>query len=175
MLYNWVYDGCSRCPHGAAPLRCLEVGFAGMTHAVQKRIQTTFLKGTVMALFNKLPGYQRSPAGLERKVLRAIPSTLTLGLGALVLPSLLLRLTGRGSWDFDGFVSMVDIYAMGAVLFFVNLVVIVGTAAFIVMVMKGPAYVADAYDLDDAEAPRPLNADGTPKVDRHPKAGRPDS
>lgn len=107
-----------------------------------------------MALFNKLPGFQRSPAGIERKILRAIPSTLTLGLGILVLPSLLLRLTGHGTWDLSHVASMVDIYTMGAVLLFVNIVGIVGTGAFIVMVMKGPAYVADAYEVGDSDAPR---------------------
>jgi hypothetical protein len=29
----------------------------------------------------------------------------------------------------------------------------VGLSAFIVMVMKGPAYVADAYPLSDADKP----------------------
>jgi hypothetical protein len=28
-------------------------------------------------------------------------------------------------------------------------------AAFIIMVMKGPAYVADAYPLDETDAPDP--------------------
>lgn len=107
-----------------------------------------------MALFNKLPGYSRSPAGIERKILRALPSTLTLGLGVLILPALFLRLTGRSTWDISQTASMVDIYTMGAVLMFVNVVGIVGTGAFIVMVMKGPAYVADRYDMDDADEPR---------------------
>jgi hypothetical protein len=31
----------------------------------------------------------------------------------------------------------------------------IGIAAFIVLVMKGPAYVADAYPLADAESPSP--------------------
>ena len=107
-----------------------------------------------MGLFNKLPGFQRSPAGMERTVLRCIPAALTLGLAALLLPSLILRLTGHSSWDLSASASMVDIYAMGAVLFYCNVIAFIGFAAFIVMLMKGPAYVADAYPLDDAEAPR---------------------
>lgn len=107
-----------------------------------------------MGLFNKLPGFQRSSAGVERKILRAIPSVLTIGLGILMLPSLFLRLTGRSSWDPSEAVSMIDIYAMGAILFYVNMVIVVGTGALIVMLMKGPAYVADAYPLDDADSPR---------------------
>jgi hypothetical protein len=34
-----------------------------------------------------------------------------------------------------------------------NIVLTVAIGAFMVMVMKGPAYVADAYPLEDAEAP----------------------
>ncbi len=107
-----------------------------------------------MGLFNKLPNYQRSPPGLERRILRRIPAAFTVGLGLLVLPSLLLRLSGRASWDLGQMASMVDIYAMGAVLFYCNVVVAVAVGAFIVMLMKGPAYVADAYPLSDADSPR---------------------
>lgn len=109
-----------------------------------------------MGLFNKLPGFQRSPAGLERKVLRWIPAALTMGLGVLVLPSLILRLTGRQGWQAGQVASMVDIYAMGAILFYCNIIVAVAMTAFIVMLMKGPAYVADAYPLNDADSPRKL-------------------
>ena len=111
-----------------------------------------------MGLFNKLPDSQRSPAGLERKILRWIPAALTAGLGILVLPSFILRLTGRQSWGGDGIASMVDIYAMGAVLFYCNMIFTVATGAFIVMLMKGPAYVADVYPLSDADAPRKKHA-----------------
>lgn len=109
-----------------------------------------------MGLFNKLPGSQRSPAGLERKILRWIPVTLTLGLGLLVLPSFILRLTGRQGWGADQAASMTDIYAMGAILFYCNMIFTVATGAFIVMLMKGPGYVADAYPLSDADSPRKL-------------------
>lgn len=115
-----------------------------------------------MGLFNKLPGFQTSPAGLERKILRSLPAALTVGLAILVLPSLILRLTGYSSWDVSQSVSMVDIYAMGAVLFYCNVIAFIFFAALIVMLMKGPAYVADAYPLDDAEAPRAKpSVDGT--------------
>jgi hypothetical protein len=35
------------------------------------------------------------------------------------------------------------------------MVLTVAIGAFIVMVMKGPAYVADAYPLEDADQPSP--------------------
>lgn len=107
-----------------------------------------------MRLFNTLPGFQRTPPGLERKILRWLPTALTMGLGLLLLPSLLLRLSGRSNWHFDQLVSMVDIYAMGAILFYCNMLVAVAVGAFVVMLMKGPAYVADAYHVDDADSPK---------------------
>lgn len=106
-----------------------------------------------MQLFNKLPGFTPSPPGLERTVLRCIPGALTGGLAALMLPSLLLRLSGRVGWHSAEAVTMTDIYALGGVLFYCSLVFVCGLAAFIVMLMKGPAYAADAYPVPDADAP----------------------
>lgn len=116
-----------------------------------------------MGLFNKLPGFQRTPPGMEREILRRIPAALTIGLAILVLPSLYMRLAGHSSWDISQSVSMVDIYAMGAILFYCNVIAFIFFAALIVMLMKGPAYVADAYYFDDAESPRQPNADDGPE------------
>ena len=111
-----------------------------------------------MGLFKKLPDSRRSPAGLERKILRWIPAALTIGLGLLVLPSFILRLTGQQSWASDGVASMTDIYTIGAVLFYCNMIFTVAVGALVVMLMKGPGYVADAYPLSDADAPREKHA-----------------
>lgn len=106
-----------------------------------------------MELFNRLPGFVRSPPGVERIVLRRIPAVLAIGVGLLTAPSLLLRI--RDWWWGQGAppAQIVDIYAMSALLLFFNLVLLATLGAFIVMVMKGPAYVADAYPLIDADAP----------------------
>ena len=39
-----------------------------------------------------------------------------------------------------------------------TVVLTVAIGAFIVLVMKGPAYVADAYPMDEAETPSPSQA-----------------
>ena len=39
-------------------------------------------------LFNRLPGFQQTPAGQERTVLRLLPKALMLGTLLLCLPSL---------------------------------------------------------------------------------------
>lgn len=105
--------------------------------------------------FTKLPGFTQSPPGLERTVLRHLPRILMVGTLILFVPSLLARL-----YPWDGSETLValrianiDIYMISAVFLHLSIVVTVAIAAFIVMVMKGPAYVADAYPLEDADSP----------------------
>jgi hypothetical protein len=42
-------------------------------------------------LFTKLPGFQKAPAGLERKILRLLPKVLLVGTTVIALPSLIVR------------------------------------------------------------------------------------
>jgi hypothetical protein len=52
-------------------------------------------------------------------------------------------------------ITTVDIYLISLVILHWTVVFTVAIGAFIVMVMKGPAYVADAYPLSDADHPAP--------------------
>ena len=113
-----------------------------------------------MELFNKLPGFVRSPPGLERVLLRRMPAIFAIGAVLLTAPSVLLRMLDwvwgmreQGAPPLAALVHIVDIYAMSALLLHFNLVLVTTIGAFIVMVMKGPAYVADAYPLIEADAP----------------------
>ena len=106
-------------------------------------------------LFNRLPGHPRTPAGRERQILRSLPRICAIGTALLALPSLAVRgaalfnpLLGAGS-----LVMSVDIYSVSLVVLHWTVVFTVGLSAFIVMVMKGPGYVADAYPLSDADQP----------------------
>ena len=102
-----------------------------------------------MNLFNRLPGFPRTPAGKERVVLRRLPKAFMLGTLLLGLPSLLARLIAGPD---DGLMlTTTDIYVISLIILHWTVVFTVGIAAFIVMMMKGPAYVADAYPLDEAE------------------------
>jgi len=107
-------------------------------------------------LFNRLPGFTRTPAGKERVVLRQLPRAFLLGTLLLAIPSLVARLL-VGTDDALA-VTTTDIYVISLVILHWTVVFTVGIAAFIVMMMKGPAYVADAYPLNEAET-----LDGTPK------------
>ena len=100
-----------------------------------------------MNLFNKLPGFTRSPPGMERVVLRALLPTAawgTLSLSLLLLAVTLLKAQHT--------LSMAEIYLMSLLLLFWSGLLCAGIAAFIVMVMKGPAYVADTYPLPEMES-----------------------
>lgn len=103
-----------------------------------------------MSPFRRLPGFPKTPPGRERAVLRGLPRALWLGTLLLCVPSLLFRLAGD---DALLELSRLDIYAIALVVLHWTVVLTAGIAAFIVMVMKGPAYVADAYPLDEAERP----------------------
>lgn len=103
--------------------------------------------------FNKLPGFQKTPAGLERVVLRKLPRFTWVGTAVLLLPALLMRLL---EWlepplQSTGGLSMVDVYVISLVVLHWTVMFTAGIAAFIVMVMKGPAYVADPYPLQESE------------------------
>ena len=115
--------------------------------------------------FNKLPGFQQTPAGQERQVLRRLPTILTLGSLLLCLPSLAIRLWWAGAPDYEvgTVITTVDIYAIGVLILHWTVVLTVAIGAVIVMVMKGPAYVADAYPMEGMDRPdRPL----PPSTDR---------
>ena len=109
-----------------------------------------------MKLFNRLPGFNPAPAGLERTVLRALPTALWSGTLLLCLPSIAVRawswLTGAPA-DTPP-LMMIDIYVAGVIILHSTILFTVATAAFIVMVMKGPAYVADAYPLNESDTPQ---------------------
>ena len=121
-----------------------------------------------MSMFNILPGFQKTPAGLERKILQRLPRITWVGtllFGALALAARALPWTGNEA-DIWARIHTIDIYLISLVILHWTVVLTVGIGAFIVMVMKGPAYVADAYPLVESEHPLPPES---PMVDsRHP-------
>lgn len=108
-----------------------------------------------MQLFNRLTGFTRSPAGFERRMLRALPGMLWYGTLLLCLPSLTIHVSAWLAASDEAFqqLMMIDIYSLGAIILHWTVVFTAAIAAFIVMVMKGPAFVADAYPLDDRDTP----------------------
>ncbi|MYN13964.1 hypothetical protein GSY71_12530 [Pusillimonas sp. TS35] len=114
-----------------------------------------------MRIFRKLPGYGRpgEPAGLERTILRWTPGAALLGIVVFMGPSLLgwLQAGGSSSMSYLLYLSKYAVYAVGTLILYLNAVFMVATGALIIKLMKGPAYVADAYPLTDADRPRSIS------------------
>ena len=98
---------------------------------------------------------RRSPPGLERVIWRRLP----LAFAASVLVPIGLAV-GTRLFPPDGpeflvarTTTTVDIFAFATGLTAVTAVVTVAIGCIVVMIMKGPAYVADGYALDAADKP----------------------
>ena len=117
-----------------------------------------------MDLFKKLPGFEKAPPGLERKILRWIPRVFLVGTVLILLPSVITRIwtLGQEPWIVSKLLTTVDIYAFSLLTVLWTALFTVGLGALTVMIMKGPAYVADAYPLPDADKPRSLQDDASP-------------
>lgn len=102
-----------------------------------------------MNLFNRLPGFTRTPPGKERIVLRNLPKWWWLGSVLLAIPSLLVRFFAEE--NASQLIMTTDIYVASLIILHWTVLFTVAIAAFIIMAMKGPAYVADAYPLIEAE------------------------
>lgn len=107
-----------------------------------------------MNWFNKLPQQVKTPPGKERLVLRRLPAILFWGTAGLALLAGVARLIPWNGSEVEvaAHVGLLDIYLISLVILHWTVVLTVGIGAFIVMVMKGPAYVADAYGMADDEA-----------------------
>ena len=102
-----------------------------------------------MSLFNRLPGFTRTPPGKERAVLRSLPKWLWMGSFLLATPSMLVRFFVEEHET--QLIMTTDIYVASLIILHWTVLFTVAIAAFIIMAMKGPAYVADAYPLIEAE------------------------
>lgn len=103
--------------------------------------------------FNKLSGFIVTPPGFERHILRALPKVLFFGSLLFAFPALVMRglLVASPEWETTIRLSTIDIYCISLIILHWTAVLTLSIAAFIVMVMKGPAYVADPYPLEEVE------------------------
>lgn len=97
-----------------------------------------------MNYFNKLPGYTKAKSGFEWVLLKTIPKILFLGTAFLLLIVLMIELLNQ---DNDPKYVQLTYLCYGLIFshwFFVGAAAI---GCVVVIVMKGPAYVADPYEL----------------------------
>lgn len=109
-----------------------------------------------MNWLNKLPNSRREPPGLEWRLLKRLPRLLLAGTAIPLSFALAAHLVPPDlpAVALSGHLQLVNIVATAVVLTVWTAIFTVGIGCFVVMVMKGPAYVADRYDVSDAEQPR---------------------
>lgn len=110
-----------------------------------------------MPLFNKLPNSVRAAPGQEWVILKKLPMAMLAG----TLIPLAISFANRAfppagmAAEIQKYTTMVDILSIATAVTIWAAVLAVAIGCFVVVVMKGPAYVADAYELDDSERPGP--------------------
>jgi hypothetical protein len=110
-----------------------------------------------MNWLQKLPGFQRAAHGFEWTLWRKLPLILVAG---TVLPPLgagAVRLwaTAPLSAATERMITLADYFAVALVVLHWTLVLTLAIGCVIVMLMKGPAYVADGYAVSHSDRPRP--------------------
>ena len=100
-----------------------------------------------MDWFNKLPGYRRTPAGLEWAIWKRLPAAFGWGTAIPIGVGIVywLSLPADRSWVEDGAAMLMVYQLIGLAAFIWTLLLTVAIGCIVVMVMKGPAYVADGY------------------------------
>lgn len=106
-----------------------------------------------MNLFTKLHG-RRVPPGLEWRILRRLPHISLAGsLIPIALAVLVRILPPEPGVDIAKHIKTVDIFAIATAITFFTAVLTVAIGCVVVYIMKGPAYVADAYPLQHSDRP----------------------
>lgn len=110
-----------------------------------------------MNWLQKLPGFQQTPYGFEWRLLRLMP---TVCLASTLLPALMsvlarLWITEGSAVELSRRIQMFDFLMIGLVVFIWTLVLTLTIGCVIVWLMKGPAYVADGFEVSHSDAPTP--------------------
>lgn len=108
-----------------------------------------------MPWLNKLPNSIRSASGLEWKLWRKLPLILLVGTALPLLVAVVLHLL----YQDDGaeqlrWLQMADYVVAGVVIFHWTAVLTVAIGCVVVMLMKGPGYVADGMEVSHSDRPR---------------------
>jgi len=116
-------------------------------------------------LLRKLPDSRREPPGLEWRIWKKLPVFLVAGTAIPLIAYGLAHLFPPADvQSVQKHLGLVGILVTATIITVWTAVFTVAIGCFVVRVMKGPAYVADAYPLIDSEKPREKHAasDETP-------------
>lgn len=110
-----------------------------------------------MNWLNKLSGFRQTPHGLEWRLLRLIPKMCVAGTLLPAVAALLARfvMTGNNEAELIRRIQLFDFLMIGLVFFIWSLILTLAIGCVIVWLMKGPAYVADGYELSHSDKPKP--------------------
>ncbi len=100
-----------------------------------------------MTPFTQLPGARRAPPGIERRIFHRLPWLMAAGAVPLALSYLIPYLIPRMA----GSASVIQFACAGIAITTFLATLVLGVGCAIVIVMKGPAYVRDAYRLRERD------------------------
>jgi len=103
-----------------------------------------------MNYLKRLPPIRRESPGLEWAVLRYAPKLMVYGTSAFVIPLVFLQY----GINLSGSFKLWEFYLTAGLFFFWTVLFTAAICAFIVYLMKGPAFVADPYYLEDSDFPK---------------------
>jgi hypothetical protein len=108
-----------------------------------------------MHWLNQLPGSVRSPAGFEWSLWRKLPLIALAGTAVPLALAVLLHCISQGGTPAEArWLQMTDYVVAGVLIFHWTAVFTLAIGCVVVMVMKGPAYVADAMEVSHSDRPR---------------------
>lgn len=117
-----------------------------------------------MDWLKKLPNSVRSKSGLEWKLWRKLPLIFAAGTLLPVLVALFVHALTEQDMDADlRWLQTMDYVVAGVVVFHWSAMLALAIGCVVVMLMKGPGYVADAMELSDSEQPRKTAEPPAPK------------
>jgi hypothetical protein len=97
-----------------------------------------------MKYLNKLPGFIRTPSGIEWILFKKLPLIFSIGTAIACIPMLMIYLGNEIITPDQQRVIYQLLGVLFSVWFFVGAIAI---GCIVVIIMKGPAYVADPYEL----------------------------
>ena len=101
----------------------------------------------------------RARSGLEWTIWRKLPLIAIAGTGVPILLAAALHFALDSDTDPEQvrWLQVVDFVVIAVVIFHWTMVLTVGIGCCIVMVMKGPSYTADSYQVSHSDRPRLLH------------------
>jgi hypothetical protein len=97
-----------------------------------------------MNYFNKLPGFIRSPSGFEWVLFKKIPLIFIIG---TAIPSATILVIYLNNATLSSEQQKIIYQCLGILFSYWFFVGATAIGCILVMIMKGPAYVADPYEL----------------------------